>query len=591
MTAAAADQPLPRIDVPGTPDLPTWPGDVAERYRDAGYWTGQTFGELLRERAAATPDAEAVVGADGTRWTYADLDRRASELAGGLAARGVRRGDRVVIWLPNEPAFCEVLLGCMRLGAIPVMALPAHRGSELRHLAAHSEAVALVTVGTRPRVDHAAIAAEIQADAPFLRLVVVDGTPRDGQTALDDLRGTPLDDAAHTGPASSDLALLQLSGGTTGLPKLIPRTHDDYLYSVRVSAEVCELTPQTRYLVTLPAAHNFPLSSPGILGVLWAGGTVVLCPSPDPQTALGLIERERITLTGVVPPLAIAWIEAVAGALAAADGADGAAPAVDISSLEVLQVGGAKLDAEVAARVEPVLGARLQQVFGMAEGLVNYTRREDSAELVATTQGRPMSAGDEVHVVDEDDEPVPPGETGALLTRGPYTIRGYYRAAEHNSTAFTEDGFYRTGDLVRQLPTGHLQVVGRAKEQINRGGEKIAPAEVEHHLLAHPAVLDACVVGVPDERLGERSWAVVVPRGERPTPASLRKFVRERGVAAFKVPDRIAFVPAFPTTGVGKVSRRELRTLLAGHLAETESLPELTDLRADANPQAADAAR
>lgn len=555
----ASDAPLPRIDVPGTPDLPVWPADVAERYRADGYWAGQTFGELLRERATTLPDAEAVVGADGTRWTYAELDRRASELAGGLAARGVRRGDRVVLWLPNEPVFAEALLGCFRLGAVPVMALPAHRASELQHLAGHSEAVALITAGKRPSVDHPGIAAGVARSAEFLRLVVVAGEPAAGQTTLDDLRGAPLDEATHVGPTASDLALLQLSGGTTGLPKLIPRTHDDYLYSVRRSAEVCELSPATRYLVTLPAAHNFPLSSPGFLGVLDAGGTTVFAPTPDPQTALGLIERERITITGVVPPLAIAWIEAAPGA------------GCDLSSLELLQVGGAKLDAEVARRVEPVLGARLQQVFGMAEGLVNYTRPEDSAELVETTQGRPMSPADEVHVVDEDDEPVPPGETGALLTRGPYTIRGYYRAADHNATAFTEDGFYRTGDLVCQLPSGHLQVVGRAKEQINRGGEKIAPAEVEHHLLAHPGVLDACVVGVPDERLGERSWAVVVPRGERPSATVLRRFVRERGVAAFKVPDRIAFVPAFPTTGVGKVSRRELRALLASQLAAAES--------------------
>ena len=583
---STAPHDLPRIDVVGSADVPTWPAAFADRYRADGLWTGETFGGLLRDRALATPEHEAVVGTDGTRWTYAELDRRASELAGGLAARGVRRGDRVVLWLPNEPVFCEALLGCMRLGAIPVMALPAHRASELRHLAAHAEAVALITVDRRTGFDHAAVAEQVSADSPWLRLTVIAGEPRDGQESIDALRGTPIDASEHPGPLSSDLALLQLSGGTTGLPKLIPRTHDDYLCSVRVSAEVCELTPATRYLVALPAAHNFPLSSPGFLGVLWACGTTVLCTSPDPATALGLIERERITLTGVVPPLAIAWIEAAPGA------------GTDLSSLEVLQVGGAKLDAEVAARVHPALGARLQQVFGMAEGLVNYTRPDDSDELVATTQGRPMSAADEVHVVDEDDEPVPPGEVGALLTRGPYTIRGYYRAAEHNATAFTPDGFYRTGDLVQQLPTGHLLVVGRAKEQINRGGEKIAPAEVESHLLAHPAVLDACVVGVPDDRLGERSWAVVVPRGgeDRPSPASLRRFVRERGVAAFKVPDRIAFVPAFPTTGVGKVSRRELRAVLAAQLTETEleaakAADRLTEPRAADQPSTADAGR
>lgn len=570
---------LPRIDEPGTPDLPTWPADVAERYRAEGYWAGQTFGQLLRERAAAQPAAEAVVGADGTRWTYAELDRRADELAGGLAGLGVRRGDRVVLWLPNEPVFAEALLGCMRLGAVPVLALPAHRASELQHLARHSEAVVLITAGKRPPVDHPAIAAAVQKGATHLRHVVVAGEPGTGQLALDALRGTPLDASSHPGPAAGDLALLQLSGGTTGLPKLIPRTHDDYLYSVRRSAEICELTPRTRYLVALPAPHNFPLSSPGFLGVLDAGGTTVFAPTPDPQTAFGLIERERITITGVVPPLAITWIEAAPAA------------GFDLSSLRLLQVGGAKLDAEVARRVEPVLGARLQQVFGMAEGLVNYTRPDDSGELVASTQGRPMSPADEVHVVDEDDEPVPPGETGALLTRGPYTIRGYYRAAEHNATAFTEDGFYRTGDLVRQLPTGHLQVVGRAKEQINRGGEKIAPAEVEHHLLAHPGVLDACVVGVPDERLGERSWAVVVPRGERPSATILRRWIRERGVAAFKVPDRIAFVPAFPTTGVGKVSRRELRALLAAELAEAQTAQDAAPARTSVGATPAEPAR
>lgn len=570
---------LPRIDEPGTPDLPTWPADVAERYRSEGYWAGQTFGQLLRERAAAQPAAEAVVGADGTRWTYAELDRRADELAGGLAGLGVRRGDRVVLWLPNEPVFAEALLGCMRLGAVPVLALPAHRASELQHLARYSEAVVLITAGKRPPVDHPAIAAAVQKGATHLRHVVVAGEPGTGQLALDALRGTPLDASSHPGPAAGDLALLQLSGGTTGLPKLIPRTHDDYLYSVRRSAEICELTPRTRYLVALPAPHNFPLSSPGFLGVLDAGGTTVFAPTPDPQTAFGLIERERITITGVVPPLAITWIEAAPAA------------GFDLSSLRLLQVGGAKLDAEVARRVEPVLGARLQQVFGMAEGLVNYTRPDDSGELVASTQGRPMSPADEVHVVDEDDEPVPPGETGALLTRGPYTIRGYYRAAEHNATAFTEDGFYRTGDLVRQLPTGHLQVVGRAKEQINRGGEKIAPAEVEHHLLAHPGVLDACVVGVPDERLGERSWAVVVPRGERPSATILRRWIRERGVAAFKVPDRIAFVPAFPTTGVGKVSRRELRALLAAELAEAQTAQDAAPARTSVGATPAEPAR
>ncbi|HYH32359.1 MAG TPA: AMP-binding protein, partial [Pseudonocardia sp.] len=334
--------------------------------------------------------------------------------------------------------------------------------------------------------------------------------------------------------------------------KLIPRTHDDYLYSVRESARICHLSPESVYLAALPVAHNYPLSSPGVLGTLHAGGTCVLAPRPDADTAFRLIEAERVTIAGVVPPLAAAWVQAATRT------------ELDLSSLAVLQVGGAKCGRELAARIGPALGCTLQQVFGMAEGLVNYTRLDDPADVVLGTQGRAISLDDEIRVVDPmTDADVPPGETGALLTRGPYTIRGYYRAAEHNAVAFTPDGFYRTGDLVRRLPSGHLEVVGRVKDQINRGGEKVAAEEVENHLMAHPEVLDAAVVGVPDEYLGERSCAYVVPvAGARPTPGELRRFVRERGVAAYTVPDRVLVVEAFPATPVGKTSKRELRAAI-----------------------------
>jgi 2,3-dihydroxybenzoate-AMP ligase len=282
-----------------------------------------------------------------------------------------------------------------------------------------------------------------------------------------------------------------------------------------------------------------------------------MAPSPDPATCFALIARERVTVTALVPPLALAWLDA-------------RRPQHDLSSLALLQVGGAKLTPEVARRVGPVLGCALQQVFGMAEGLVNYTRSDDPLDVVIESQGRPISELDEIRVVDEDGEDVAPGELGHLLTRGPYTIRGYY--ADADPASFTPDGFYRTGDVVRRLASGHLVVEGRAKDQINRGGEKIAPDEVEDHLLAHPSVYDAAVVGVPDDRFGERSCAVIVPRDgcEPPTGAEVRRFLRERGMAAFKVPDRVEVVEAFPQTGVGKVSRRALRAAVAASLIDVK---------------------
>ncbi|RJL30832.1 (2,3-dihydroxybenzoyl)adenylate synthase [Bailinhaonella thermotolerans] len=526
-----------------------YPPEFAARYRERGHWRGETFGGLLREWARRYGDRTAITAADGTGLGYAELDDRADRLAAGFHGLGVRAGDRVVVQLPNVPEFFEVVFALFRLGALPVFALPAHRAAEISYFCEHTEAVAYVTTAVHEGFDHRELAREA---ARTVRHAVIAGEPGEF-TALSGLYAEPRD---LPGPEPSDLAFLQLSGGSTGLPKLIPRTHDDYIYSVRASAEICGLDEDSVYMCTLPAAHNFPLSSPGTLGTFYAGGRVVLCPRPDPGTAFALIERERVTITGVVPPLALVWLDA--------------APRTpyDLSSLEILQVGGAKFAEEAARRVEPVLKCRLQQVFGMAEGLVNYTRDDDPDEIVTTTQGRPISPDDEIRVVDDEDREVPPGTPGHLLTRGPYTIRGYYRAEAHNATAFTADGFYRTGDIVRVTPTGHLVVEGRAKDQINRGGEKIAAEEVENVLLGHPAVADVAVVGIPDDYLGERTCAYVIPRGEAPRAAEIRAFVRRSGLAAFKVPDRVEFVEAFPVTGVGKISRRRLRAALRARLDE-----------------------
>ncbi|MEU6061963.1 (2,3-dihydroxybenzoyl)adenylate synthase [Streptomyces sp. NPDC047097] len=533
-------------------DAPTWPAEFAERYRAAGHWRGETFGAMLRERAAAHPDRIAIVdpagGPDGGRrtWTYGELDRRADRLAAGLTARGIGRGDRVVVQLPNTAEFFEVVFALFRIGALPVFALPAHRESEIAYFCSFAEAVAYVIPAEHGGYDYRTLAAVVCAKAPTVRHVFVTGGDAGAFESLADLPAEPV---ALSEPAPDALAFLQLSGGSTGTPKLIPRTHDDYIYSLRGSNELCGVTEESVYLCVLPAAHNFPLSSPGTLGTLYAGGRVVLCPSPSPDTAFPLIERERVTITGLVPPLALVWTEAATRT------------AHDLSSLDVLLVGGAKFSEEAARRVAPALGCTLQQVFGMAEGLVNYTRLDDPAETIVTTQGRPISADDEIRIVDDEDQDLPVGTTGHLLTRGPYTIRGYWRAPEHNRRSFTEDGFYRTGDLVRLTESGHLVVEGRAKDQINRGGEKIAAEEVENHLLAHPAVHDANVVAEPDPYLGERTCAYVILRADaEPVKASaLKAFVRGRGLAAYKVPDRVVFTDAFPKTGVGKVSKKDLR--------------------------------
>ena len=546
------------------PGCVPFPAEFAERYRREGYWRGDRLGDLLRQWAAAGGERLAVTGMEGSM-TYAEVDAAADRLAYGLRRLGLRRGDRVVVQLPNVVEFPAVCFGLLRLGVLPVFALPPHREHEIGYLVEHSEAVAYLACDTFGGFRYGALGAAARKASPSLRHVLLLDGPDDEGSGVVDLRRLleePVDAAEARAsadsdpPDPSDVALFLLSGGTTGLPKLIPRTHDDYAYNVRASAEVSGLSPSTVYLVALPAAHNFPLGCPGLMGTLAAGGRVVMAPSPRPEDAMAAVEAEGVTITALVPALAIRWLEA------------NTEKRFDLSSLEVLQVGGARLVPEVARRIGPAFGCRVQQVFGMAEGLLNYTRLEDPDDVVVETQGRPMSPADEILIVGPGGEPVPDGEPGELLTRGPYTIRGYYRAEAHNARAFTPDGFYRTGDVVRLHPSGNLTVEGRAKDLINRGGEKISAEEIENLVLAHPAVREAAAVAMPHPVLGEQTCAYVVLRSDETLDlAALSAYLDSRGVARYKWPERIEVVEALPVTNVGKVDKKKLRDDIAAKLA------------------------
>jgi 2,3-dihydroxybenzoate-AMP ligase len=539
-----------------------WPDDVAQDYVQRGYWRGEPLGAVLRRGADAHPDRTAVVDGD-MRLTYRQLLERGDGLAERLAGLGLRDGDNVLVQLPNCWEHVVLLLACFRLGVAPVLALPAHRGHELRYLAAHADVAAVVVPDRIKDFDHEALGWEVADEVSSVRHVLVVGQSRRPDSV--DLRAlaAPADDVARArarldaaAPSSRDVAVFLLSGGTTGLPKLISRTHDDYEYNARRSAEVCGFSEQTVYLVALPAGHNFPLACPGILGTLLNGGQVVLVRSPDPKAAFAAMRAEGVTVTAAVPAVAQRWMDAVTS------GEVERAP-----SLQVLQVGGARLAPELVRRVPGELGCRLQQVFGMAEGLLNYTRLDDPDDVVVETQGRPMSEADEIRVVGPDDEPVPDGEMGALLTRGPYTPRGYFRAEEHNARSFTPDGWYRTGDVVRVHPSGNLVVEGRDKDLINRAGEKVSAEEVENLVYRVPGVARVAAVAAPDPAVGERVAVVVVPdEGASVALEDVRAALKGMGVAAYKLPEHLLVVDELPLTKVGKVDKKALREVVAGEL-------------------------
>ncbi|GCB44751.1 (2,3-dihydroxybenzoyl)adenylate synthase [Streptomyces sp. NL15-2K] len=534
-----------------TADMVAWPAEDAAAYRAAGYWRGETYPQFLDRLTKTFGDRTAVVD-DRLRLTYAELAERAERVARGMRDLGIGAGDRVLVQLPNRVEFLVLWFGLMKLGAVPVHAQPGHRHSEMIHLARLSGATAYVIPDVHARFDYRQLAQTVRAAGEALEHVIVVGDPGEsGFTAFDDLAsassGTPVSSPADAG----DLALLLLSGGTTGLPKLIPRTHDDYLYNARAAAEVCALDENAVYMATLPVAFNYTMNCPGVLGALSVGGTVVMAATPDPGYCFELIEREGVTITAINPQLAPVWLD------------EAGVTEADLSGLRVLQIGSARLSDDVARKMIAGFGCTIQQVFGMAEGLLCLTRLDDPAEIISTTQGRPISEADELRVVDGHDVDVPEGEVGELLTNGPYTLRGYYRGPEHAGNFL--DGFYRTGDLVRRLGSGHVIVVGRSKDQINRGGMKIAAPEVEGHLQAHPGIRSAALLPAPDPVLGERSVAFIVPNGtDVPSRKDLVAYLADRGLAAYKAPDEVRTLSEMPLTPVGKMDKKVLAGLLDG---------------------------
>ncbi|MFI6599351.1 (2,3-dihydroxybenzoyl)adenylate synthase [Nonomuraea sp. NPDC050536] len=522
------------------PGVVGYPPEFAERYRAEGYWRGEVLGDLLRPWNQS--DRIGVVDPQGTRWSYAELDRQADRFAAGLAGLGIRRGDRIVVQLPNIAAFVTVSVGCYRLGAIPVYGLPGHRRREICYLAEHSEAVGYVVADEYQGFSYTGLAREVQKEVSSVRHVIVVGEPAEF-LGFDDVLAEPV---SLPGPEPSAVAFFLLSGGTTGLPKLIPRTHDDYAYQLHATAAATGTDERGCYLASLPVAHNAALGCPGLLGTLAVGGKVVLPRNPSPDVVFDLLETERVTLTTLMPPMVQVWREA-------REFFD-----VDMSGL-LIQVGSAHLSPDLAGSIMTEMGARLTHWFGMAEGLLTYTRLDDPDDVVIETQGRSLAAADEIKVVDDTDAEVARGEIGELLTRGPYTIRGYYRADDVNARAFTADGFLRTGDLVRITSDGNMVVEGRLKDVINKGGEKIVSAELEDVLGLHPAFRQVAVVGVPHELMGEVPCVFAVGEGRPPTLSEVRAFLTSHGVATYKLPDRVEMVAALPRTTVGKIDKQRLR--------------------------------
>jgi 2,3-dihydroxybenzoate-AMP ligase len=536
-----------------------FPSEFVQRYRANGYWQDKSLAQEFD--AVYKRFADRVLLVDGDHaFTYADIDRITTNLALNLLSIGLKPLDRVVPVLPNVHEFVLLYLALQKIGGIPIAALVTHRFAEINQFVNLSGATTCVYPETSGDFSFSPIIDRVQQENPAMKIRIVLGHPKDGEHSLRDLidkpATLPMSALAQIQIDPMDPCIFQLSGGTTGIPKLIPRTNNDYAYNSKVAAEVCDLDAESVLLLVLPIAHNLPLACPGIQGYMFKGAKVVLHHNTRPADMFALIQKHKVTHLKVVPALLIRLIN------------DPSVTEHDLSSLKIIQSGGQRMQPEVRAKTRQLIpGVFVQENFGMSEGTLMFVRSSDPEVVKLETCGRPVCADDEVKLLDEDDNEVAMGEVGELTVRGPYTLRGYFGVPEYNAKQFTSDGFYRSGDLMRMHPSGNYVVEGRKKDLINRGGEKISAEEVENLILMHPAVQNVACVPMPDDNMGEKMCAYVILRGGQSLEfKELIAFLLTKEIAKFKLPERLEKLNDFPVSTFGKVSKKALVEMITSKL-------------------------
>jgi non-ribosomal peptide synthetase component E (peptide arylation enzyme) len=548
-------EPLPGVVYPADADL--------ERYVSEGCLGHETLADGFRQAARRRPDNIALLGPD-VRVSYSQLDSITTRLAGALLAQGLAPLDRVIFQLGDSEQLIFAFLACLKVGLIPICTLAAHREHEIGYLANLAEAKLHLVQGDNPKFDDVAFARKMQETAPSLKLILqARGEPKPGVLHLQSLVDSITDDEAEALLAKVELdpfqvAVFQLSGGTTGVPKIIPRFHNEYLYNMRAVADWLEYRPDDILFMPQPMVHNLNMGC--CFGpFLMTGATVTVAPDLSAETLVSLIKTTRPT-----------WLTLGGPIVARLDSA------IRSGELDLSNARGV-IAANGAAKLRALLGVPVYQIFGITEGVIMLTQKSDPLEALDTTNGRPVSRWDEVKILRPGTEaPVEPGEIGEPAFRGPYTIHGYYKAEERNREAFTSDGFYLPRDLMQEkIIDGKSYYVfcGRLKELVSRGGEQINCEEVETAVIGHPAVAAGVAVPYPDPIFEERLCAVLILRDghNAPSVAELGEFLKSYGLAKYKWPERIETLPSFPLTSSGKLNRSALKNLVAARVAAAPS--------------------
>ena len=524
----------------------------AEKYNRLRWWAGLTFGDILDKAADVYPKKEALVDRRN-RLTYAQVRENTNRLAISLMDLDIKATDRVLLQLPNWNEFVISYFALQKIGAIPVLLIDRYRQYEINHLFRLTGATAWIVPESFGKTDYRPVIEDVvKAQPKKKKVVLVRGEKIRSHLNLEklidraQLTEKNLTRLARRRPDPMQVAHMGPTGGTTGLPKVVPRTHNDYLCRVEYGARALEMTHNDTMLITAPIGHDLAFSM-GLCATLIMFGKVVMLDSTQPKDICETIQKERIT--------ALAWTPTLVSRVVNFE----RLREYDLSSLRKMYVGGGASSPQLIRDSSQRLGCVYVNGYGGTEGMKLQTRLDDDIELVCRSVGKPACPYDTYKIVGSKGKEVPRNTSGELAIKGPGIFTSYYNAPDENKKVFDKDGFFRTGDLAMRDDEGNITITGRIKEMINRGGESISSVQIEHLIAAHPDVITAAVIPMPDPVMGERVCAYVQPRpGAKIEFEGIISFLKSKKASVLQLPERIEFVDSLPMTQANKVDKRAL---------------------------------
>ena len=524
----------------------------AERYNRLRWWAGMTFGDILDKAADIYPDKEALVDSN-SRLTYSQVREKANRLAISLIELGIKTKDRVLLQLPNWNEFVCSYFALQKIGAITVLLIDRYRQYEISHLFRLTGAVGWIGPEKYGKTDYLSIISDVLKDNPNIKhVILVRGGEKHPFLSMEklieqaDLNDKNLSRLARRRPDPMQVAHMGPTGGTTGLPKVVPRTHNDYLCRVEYAARALELTNNDITLITAPVGHDLSFSM-GFCGTSWAFGKVVMLDSTRPEDIIKTIQKEKVTF--------LAWTPTLVSRVVNFDGLG----KYDLSSLRRMYCGGGASWTQLIQDVHQKLRCIYVNAYGGTEGMKTQTRLGDDMDLVCRSVGKPTCPYDTYKIVDIKGREVSRKTQGELVIKGPGIFTGYYNAPQENRKVFDKQGFFKTGDLAMMDDAGYITLTGRIKEMINRGGESISAVEIENLIASHPEVAAVAVIGMPDPEMGERVCAYLQPkRGTRIDFEEMISFLKSKKASVLQLPERMEWIDSLPLTQARKVDKRAL---------------------------------